>query len=241
MAEPDDYRPVDDTEDEETEFATVADATTVEEAKRKALEQLRKVVPYVDERDVEFVVVEEGARGGLFGRGKMLAQVEARLRPSDQRIEGDSAPVAEALREFVETVLHLMGIAADVSVSESADTVRADVAGEDLGLLIGRHGSTIDALQSIAGIAINGDRRERRQIIIDAEGYRGRREMALASLADRTVLKVTQDGASITLQPMSAAERKVIHLYLKDDPRVTTASDGNEPFRAVVIGLRSAQ
>ena len=110
MAEPDDYRPVDDTEDEETEFATVADATTVEEAKRKALEQLRKVVPYVDERDVEFVVVEEGARGGLFGRGKMLAQVEARLRPSDQRIEGDAPPVAEALREFVETVVRLMGI-----------------------------------------------------------------------------------------------------------------------------------
>ena len=241
MAEPDDYRPVDDTEDEETEFATVADATTVEDAKRKALEQLRKVVPYVDERDVEFVVVEEGVRGGLFGRGKMLAQVEARLRPSDQRIEGDTPPVAEALREFVETVLHLMGIKADVSVSESADTVRADVAGDDLGLLIGRHGSTIDALQTIAGIAINGDRRERRQIIIDAEGYRGRREMALASLADRAVLSVTQDGASITLQPMSAAERKVIHLYLKDDPRVTTASDGNEPFRAVVISLRSTE
>ncbi|HET6495503.1 MAG TPA: RNA-binding cell elongation regulator Jag/EloR [Thermoleophilia bacterium] len=241
MAEPDDYRPVDDTEDEETEFATVADATTVEDAKRKALEQLRKVVPYVDERDVEFVVVEEGVRGGLFGRGKMLAQVEARLRPSNQRIESDTPPAAEALREFVETVLHLMGIGADVSVSESTDTVRADVAGDDLGLLIGRHGSTIDALQSIAGIAINGDRRERRQIIIDAEGYRRRREMALASLADRTVLTVTRDGASITLQPMSAAERKVIHLYLKDDPRVTTASDGNEPFRAVVISLRSVE
>jgi len=241
MAEPDDYRPVDDTEDEETEFATVADATTVDEAKHKALEQLRKVVPYVDERDVEFVVVEEGARGGLFGRGKMLAQVEASLRPSDQRIEGDTPPAAEALKEFVETVLRLMGIEADICVSESADAVRADVTGDDLGLLIGRHGSTIDALQSIAGIAINGDRRERRQIIIDAEGYRGRRETALASLADRTVLKVTQDGVSITLQPMSSAERKVIHLYLKDDPRVTTTSDGNEPFRAVVISPRTAE
>ena len=126
-------------------------------------------------------------------------------------------------------------------MSESADTVRADITGDDLGLLIGRHGSTIDALQSIAGIAVNGDRRERRQIIIDAEGYRGRREMALASLADRTVLQVMQDGESVTLQPMSSAERKVIHLYLKDDPRVTTTSDGNEPFRAVVISLRSAE
>jgi spoIIIJ-associated protein len=241
MAEPDDYRPVDETEDEETEFATVADATTVEEAKRKALEQLRKVVPYVDERDVEFVVVEEGMRGGLFGRGKMLARVEARLRPSSQRVEGDAPPIAEALREFVETVLRLMGIEADVSVSEAADTVRADISGDDLGLLIGRHGSTIDALQSIAGIAVNGDRRERRQIIIDAEGYRGRREMALTSLADHAALKVTREGESVTLQPMSAAERKVIHLYLKDDPRVETASDGNEPFRAVVISLRSTQ
>lgn len=242
MVEPDDYRPIDHAEeDEETEFATVAAAATIDEAKRKALDQLRKVVPYIDERDVEFIVIEEGAKGGLFGRGKMLAQVEARLRPSSERFEGDAPPGAQALREFVQTVVRLMGIEADVSVNETPDAITAEVAGDDLGLLIGRHGSTIDALQCVAAIAINGHRHDRRQIIIDAEGYRGRRELALTSLADRTAQKVARDGASITLQPMSAAERKVIHLHLKDDSRVETASEGNEPFRAVIVSRRSAQ
>jgi spoIIIJ-associated protein len=240
MSEPYDYRDVGEADDEEeTEFATVADAPTVEEAKRKALDQLRKVVPLVDQRDVEYIVVEEGSKGGLFGRGKLLAQVEARLRPSSERVDDNAPAEAEALKEFVQTVVDLMGIHADVSVSETGDVVRADVAGDDLGLLIGRHGSTIDALQCIAGIAVNGDRRDRRQVVIDAEGYRGRRESALTALADRTAQKVAREGTSVTLQPMSAAERKVIHLHLKDDARVETSSEGNEPFRAVVISRRT--
>ena len=105
MEEPRDIRLDEIAEDDETEFATVADAATVDEAKRKALDQLRKVVPYVNERDVEFLVVEEGTKGGLFGRGKMLAQVEARLLPSDELHESETPPgaEAEALREFVQT------------------------------------------------------------------------------------------------------------------------------------------
>ncbi|MEZ5125884.1 MAG: RNA-binding cell elongation regulator Jag/EloR [Thermoleophilia bacterium] len=237
MVNPDDYGPL--AHDDDTEFATVADATTVEEAKRKALDQLRKVVPVVDERDVEFIVVEEGAKGGLFGRGKMLAQVEARLHQSNDALGEPSD--TEELREFVQTVVHLMGIEAVVTASETAEGVRAEVVGDDLGLLIGRHGSTIDALQCIASIALNGDRRDRRQIVIDAEGYRGRRESALTSLADRTAHKVARDGGRIALQPMSAAERKVIHLHLRDDARVETASEGNEPFRAVVISRRAGK
>jgi spoIIIJ-associated protein len=243
MEEPRDIRLDEIAEDDETEFATVADAATVDEAKRKALDQLRKVVPYVNERDVEFLVVEEGTKGGLFGRGKMLAQVEARLLPSDELHESETPPgaEAEALREFVQTAVRLMGIEASVSVHETPTGVRADIAGDDLGLLIGRHGSTIDALQCIAAIAVNGDRRDRLQVIIDAQGYRGRRELALSSLADRTAQKVAREGGSVTLQHMSAAERKVIHLHLKDDTRVETASEGSEPFRAVVISRRSAE
>ncbi len=236
MAELDDLHPVDDIEDEETEFATIAGAATIEEAKRKALDQLRKVVPYVNEADVEYVVVEEGAKGGLFGRGKMAAQVEARLRPSAERTaEGEVPPSAETLRDFVYNVVRLMGIEAGVSASDNGDAVKANISGDDLGLLIGRHGATIDALQYIAAIVVNGDRRERRQVIVDAEGYRERRELALKSLAEHSAQKVAREGASITLKPMTAAERKVIHLHLKDSTRVETMSEGNEPFRAVVI------
>ena len=80
MTEPDDLQPVDDGEDDDTDFATIAGAATIQEAKRKALDQLRKVVPYVNEADVDFVVMEEGSKGGLFGRGKSEARVEARVR-----------------------------------------------------------------------------------------------------------------------------------------------------------------
>jgi spoIIIJ-associated protein len=243
MAEFEDQHPVDedvgqiDDDDlgDDTEFATIAGAGTIEDAKRKALDQLRKVVPYVNEADVDFLVVDEGSRGGLFGRGKLEARVEARLRPVAERVDGDLPPGAEILREFVQTVVELMGIEATVTAVETPDRVSANISGDDLGLLIGRHGATIDALQFVAAIVVNGDRRERRQVIVDAEGYRERREVALKSLADRTAQAVARDSASVTLQPMTAAERKVIHLYLKDHPRVETASEGNEPYRAVVV------
>jgi len=236
MTEPDDLQPVDGGEDDDTEFATIAGAATIEAAKRKALDQLRKVVPYVNEADVDFVVMEEGAKGGFFGRGKSEARVEARLRPDGERVAaGDIPPGAEVLREFVQSTVELMGIEAYVAASEAGAALRADISGDDLGLLIGRHGATIDALQYIASIVVNGDRRERRQVIVDAEGYRERREVALSSLAERTAQKVVREGAPVALQPMTAAERKVVHLHLKDHARVETFSEGNEPFRAVVV------
>jgi spoIIIJ-associated protein len=239
MEEPDDLQPIDEIdeidEEEETEFATIGGGTTIEEAKRSALERLRKIVPYVNPADVEYIVLEEGSKGGFFGRGKMEARVEARLRPSEERVEADLPPGADKLREFIQTVVDLMGVEAHVGASEADEWVRAEISGDDLGLLIGRHGATIDALQYVAAIVVNGDRRERRQVIVDAEGYRDRRAAALTALADRTAQKVARDAEAITLKPMTAAERKVIHLHLKDHPRVQTASEGNEPFRAVVV------
>jgi spoIIIJ-associated protein len=238
MTEPDDYQPVDDRDDDDTDFSTIAGAATIAEAKLKALDQLRKVVPLINEADVDFVVMEEGSKGGFLGRGKSEARVEARLRPSGERVAGDLPPDAEVLRAFMQTTVGLMGITAHIDASEVGDAVRADISGDDLGLLIGRHGATIDALQYIAAIVVNGDRHERRQVIVDAEGYRERRETALSSLAERTAQKVVREGAPIALQPMTAAERKVIHLHLKDHPRVETVSEGNEPFRAVVVSPR---
>jgi spoIIIJ-associated protein len=232
--------PDDEVDDDETDFATVASAATVEEARRRAVEQLRKIVPSVNEADVEFIVLEEGSRGGFFGRGRMEAQVEARLRPSGAPESPDEGgpSAADRLRAFLEQVIGYMGIVAVVETSETLESVRAEVAGDDLGLLIGRHGQTIDALQYIAAIVVNGDRRQRRQVIVDAEGYRARRETTLHALAERTAQRAARDGAPITLKPMTAAERKVIHLHLKDNPRVETVSEGQEPFRSVVISPR---
>jgi spoIIIJ-associated protein len=245
-AEPEaDAEPEDDlddvADDEEAEHATVATAATVETAKRLALEGLRKIVPVVDEADVEYIVLEEGSKGGFFGRGKIEAQVEARLRSGElaEAVSDEGPPPgAETLRAFIQGVVDRMGIEASVSAYDTPDAAHADISGDDLGILIGRHGATIDALQYIAAIAVNGDRRRRRQIVVDAEGYRTRREVSLKALAERSAQKVARDSSSMQLKPMTAAERKVIHLHLKDHPRVETVSEGQEPFRAVVISPR---
>ena len=222
------------------DLATVASGATIEDAKRKALEQLRKIAAYVNEAEVQFIVLDEGQKGGFLGMGRTQPRVEARLS-SGAVVEaaGPAFPPAAAdLREFLEEVISLMGLEATIEASETAEAVSAEIAGDDLGILIGRHGQTLDALQYLSAIVVNGDRRQRRQVIVDAEGYRQRRESSLKALAERTAHKVSRGLAPVTLQPMTAAERKIIHLHLKDHPRVETASEGQEPYRAVVVSPR---
>ncbi len=238
MAGPDDLEHVHGEQEDDVEFATIATAPTTAEARKKALEQLRKLVPLLAEDDVEFFVVEEGTRGGFFGRGRSEARVEARVRPCPAGDSPEGSSDAEVLREFIRTVTHLMGLEAQVFVREDESALRAEITGEDLGLLIGRHGSTIDALQYLAAIVVNGDRHQRRHIVVDAEGYRERREAALIAIAERSAQRVAREGVSITLKPMTAAERKVIHLYLREYQEVQTFSEGSEPFRSVVIAPR---
>ena len=226
---------------DETDFATVASGASIEEAKQTALEQLRKIVPYVRESDVEFLVMEEGGRGGFLGMGaRRGAQVEARLRPSGgaPAQPAEEAAVAQEVGTFLRTVVDLMGLEGVVNVTDDGETVVAELGGPDLGILIGRHGQTIDALQYVTMIAANRAHKTRRRVVVDAEGYRERREVSLHAIADRTAQKVARERAAITLKPMTAAERKVIHLRLKDHPKVQTSSEGQEPNRAVVIEPR---
>lgn len=225
----------DDELEDETEFATVATGATLAEAKKKALLQLRKVAAYVSESDVEFVTVDEGHKGGLFGIGKAQPRVEARLHSAGERPDAALAPVADLLRIYLENVLARMSIEATVSASATAEVASAAIAGADLGILIGRHGQTLDALQYLAAIHVNRGRRDRLQVVVDAEGYRKRREAALKSLAERSAQKVAREDVEVTLNPMSAAERKIVHLHLKDHPAVETTSEGQEPNRAVMI------
>ena len=226
---------------DDSDLATVATGTTIEEAKLKALDQLRKIAAYVNEADVDFMVVDEGGKGGFLGMGKSMPRVEAHLRPSGERVDGDLPAAAGVLATFLEEVVGLMGLEVGVESSENADLVSADITGDDLGILIGRHGQTLDALQYLSAIVVNRGRRNRRQVSVDAEGYRRRREGSLKALADRTAQKVARGGAEVTLQPMTAPERKIIHLHLKDHPRVQTASEGQEPYRAVVVSPRRSQ
>ncbi len=189
--------PPPDEQADDTEFATVASAATVEAAKKKALEQLRKVVPYVREDDVEFIVVDEGGQGGFLGMGKSQPRVEARVLPGAAVVDGDVVDADEALDkldEFVTQVTSGMGLEVDVEVSRVGEAVVAEIAGGDLGLLIGRHGQTLDALQYLAAIVVNGHSHARRQVIVDAEGYRNRREVSLKSVAERAAQKVERNA-----------------------------------------------
>ena len=126
-------------------------------------------------------------------------------------------------------------------VEDDGDEVLATVTGADLGVLIGRHGQMIDSLQYLANaIAHRAVGEDRRRIVVDAAGYRARRSATLETLARRTAERVSATGHRVELEPMSAVERRVVHEVLKDDPEVTTASEGIEPNRFVVVVPRSS-
>jgi spoIIIJ-associated protein len=142
----------------------------------------------------------------------------------------------ERVREVVSRVIVALGLDASVEVTENADEIRATVDGPDeMGRLIGRHGQTIDALQHLAWRAAFHDRDERKTVIVDAAGYRQRREEALQRQADRAASEALRFGRPVELDPMSASERKTVHNYLADRIDVETHSEGDEPERRLVV------
>jgi spoIIIJ-associated protein len=136
---------------------------------------------------------------------------------------------------LLEHIVDAVGVDATVSVSEDADEVRADLEGEDLGLLIGRHGQMIDAIQHIAyRIACRGET-TRKRVVVDAAGYRERRAVALRAAADQAAEAAVHDRRPVTLEAMTALERKVVHEHLKARHDVETYSEGEEPDRRLVV------
>ena len=142
----------------------------------------------------------------------------------------------ERVREVVSRVIDALGLDASVEVTENADEIRATVDGPDeMGRLIGRHGQTIDALQHLAWRAAFHDRDVRKSVVVDAAGYRQRREEALQRQADRAASEALRFGRPVELEPMSASERKTVHNYLADRTDVETHSEGDEPERRLVV------
>ena len=142
----------------------------------------------------------------------------------------------ERVREVVGRVIEALGLDASVEVTETAEEIRATVDGPDeMGRLIGRHGQTIDALQHLAWRAAFRDSDERKAVVVDAAGYRQRREEALQRQADRAASEAVRYGRPVELEPMSAAERKTVHNYLADRHDVETHSEGDEPERRLVV------
>jgi spoIIIJ-associated protein len=219
------------------EVSVEATGETVGEAKWAALRELERMAPGIDRDGVRFQVVSEGERG-LLGVGYAPARVLATVaRPleADVEIPASDSEEAAIARELVERVVSTLALDASVRVDEE-DEILATVTGGDLGVLIGRHGQMIDALQYLANAIAHrklGD--DRRRIVIDAAGYRARRSTTLEGLARRSAERATATGHRVELEPMSAVERRIVHEALKDDPEVTTLSEGTEPNRFVVV------
>ena len=218
------------------ELTVEATGETVGEAKWKALRDLERLAPALDKSAVRFQVVSEGERG-LLGVGyepaRVLASVSADVPAAAPAV--DESPLAARLRSILEHVTVAMGIRCRIDVAEAPDSLTGTCSGGDLGLLIGKHGQTIDAVQTLATAILAGGTEERKEVIVDAEGYRDRRKRTIEALAVRCAEQAVRDGARVELEAMSAAERKLVHERLKDYDGVSTVSEGDEPHRYVVV------
>jgi spoIIIJ-associated protein len=142
---------------------------------------------------------------------------------------------ADRVRELLERIAEAAGVSAQVEIQEDSDTLTASYVGDDLGLLIGRHGQTIDAIQHLSYRAAFRREDARKRLVVDAAGYRQRRALALQANADRAVETAVSESRAISLEPMSALERKVVHEYLRDRRGIETYSEGQEPERYLVV------
>ena len=198
------------------------EAKTVEQAIADALEELHATE---DEVDVE--ILETGSKG-ILGFGAKSAQVKVTLKPN---------PVRQA-KAFIHTVTKAMGVDIVFATKTEDKQLQIDMIGNHMGVLIGKHGQTLDALQYLTNLVANKGDVPYLAITLDAENYRQRRRETLESLAFNLAKKAKLSRRSIRLEPMSAYERRIIHAVLQNDKYVTTHSEGDEPHRHVVIALK---
>ena len=138
-------------------------------------------------------------------------------------------------KKFLEDLIKEMGLEGAVSVAVNADSVYADIEGADTGTIIGKRGQTLDSIQYLTSLVVNKGEDEYIRVVVDAEGYRAKREATLEKLAYKLAEKSVKTGRSVRLEPMNPYERKVIHTTLQTVPAVVTRSEGSEPHRRVII------
>ncbi len=209
-------------------------AKTEEEAVALALAELG-----LGRSEVEVVVVKKG-RTGILGFGS--EEVRVRVTPLEQLPEEKIGSIGAA-KEALDTLLTHMNIAATVNLENrmvgDQENTALDIRGEDLGILIGRRGETLGALQYLVNLIISRKVKSRVAVLVDVEGYRQRRQESLQNLARRVAERVGSFGKPVTLEPMTAAERRIIHLELRDHPGVTTQSVGQGEDRKVAVVPKS--
>jgi len=189
--------------------------------------------------EVEVVVVKRG-KSGLFGLGS--EEVRIRVTPLDL-LPKDEMDIGSISQEVLRDILSQMGVFATVSretkgTGEQFETC-LNILGDDLGILIGRRGETLSSLQYIVNLVVSRRLKSRVGVVVDVEGYRQRRNDSLRALAQRLADQVKSTGRTVTLEPMPASERRIVHLELRDNPHVVTQSMGQGVSRKIAILTRT--
>ena len=205
------------------EFINVS-AKTVDDAITEACQKFS-----VTSDKLEYEVVEEGSSGFL-GIGSKDAVIKARVKSS----------VQDKAKDFLRDVFEAMNltVVVDVKYDELEKTMDIDLSGDEMGVLIGKRGQTLDSLQYLVSLVVNKDVEDYIRVKVDTENYRKRRKDTLENLAKNIAFKVKRTKRPVSLEPMHPYERRIIHSALQNDKYVTTHSEGEEPFRRVVVTLK---
>lgn len=197
-----------------------ASGQTVDDAVQSALEQLN-----ARKDQVKVEIIDEGKKGmfGIFGAKRAIVKVSIKQDPID------------LAKKYLEDITRSFADDINVDVVNKDEQVTFNLSGEKIAMVIGRRGQTLNAIQHLVQVMLNRQSSDFYRVIVDAEGYRARREETLQQLATRLADKAIKIRRNVTLEPMPSYERKIIHSILQDNPKVETHSDGTDPNRFVVI------
>ncbi|MGH2448121.1 MAG: RNA-binding cell elongation regulator Jag/EloR [Chloroflexota bacterium] len=228
---------------EEAEFS----GRTIDEAIAEAEAALG-----ASQEDLVIEVLASGSRG-VFGIGAEQARIRATVQgaesdrerperpwtePQEPRSAAQTEQLAEDAQTVLERLLHAMGFDAAIEVQDGSEPLVLSMTGENLGLLIGRHGDNLSALQFMVNLILSKGRRQWPGVVLDVENYRSRREESLRALADRIAFRVDRNGSAFTMEAMPASDRRIVHLALRERPEVETYSIGEGANRRVVVAPR---
>lgn len=197
-------------------------AKTVQAAVELALQELG-----LSENQVTVEILEEGSRG-LFGLGSKDAVVRVTAKLD---LEGRA-------RDFLNDVFFAMGLSVDIDIVRTEKMMKITLSGDNMGIIIGKRGDTLDALEHLTSLSINRGDGEYVKVVLDTENYREKRQQTLVKLANNLARSVVKNRRKVTLEPMSSNERRIIHSTLQNNPDVDTYSVGEEPNRRIVIALK---
>ncbi len=201
------------------------EAKSVIDAINKGLKKLD-----ISREEAEVNIIKEGSKGflGVFGGENAVVEIKKKKDP------------IELGKEFIKSVFSSTKLEVNVEVMDEEtndEQVMYNLNSEDLGIVIGHRGETLDALQYLTSLVVNKETEEYYRVLLDAEGYRDRRKETLIRLANKLARKAVNTGRKVVLEPMPPHERRIIHMALKDNNKVKSYSEGKEPFRKVMIEL----